>query len=161
MDEITRLTWNWDNGKIILDKILSRFQENSCELLTQTVWNLRTVVAFMSLLCLSMCLIHTNLPASTTTHPPRHPCLLFPILIFHTRSVMHLDYIAVIIDSGQVAYLTGFFIKLCRKMFGSYQSAGILKFRFYQHLQFPMPKKAETCFILNKRRSRDDTSRQN
>ena len=54
-----------------------------------------------------------------------------------------------------------FVAQLCRKMFGSYQSAGILKFRFYQHLQFPMPQKAETCFMLNKRRSRDDTSRQN
>ena len=68
---------------------------------------------------------------------------------------MHLDYIAVIIDSGQVAYLTGFFIKLCRKMFGSYQSAGILKFRFYQHLQFPMPQKSgNMLYIEQKKKSR-------
>ena len=34
-----------------------------------------------------MCLIHTKLPSSTVSHPPRHPCLLFPILIFLCRTV--------------------------------------------------------------------------
>ena len=62
-----------------------------------------------------MCLIHTNLPPSTAPHPPRHPCLLFPILIFHTRSVMCSNHIAAIIDSGQVAYLTGIFYKVMPK----------------------------------------------
>ena len=48
-----------------------------------------------------------------------------------------------------------FFIKLCRKMFGSYQSAGILKFRFYQHLQFPMPQKSgNMLYIEQKKKSR-------
>ena len=46
-------------------------------------------------------------------------------------------------------------IKLCRKMFGSYQSAGILKFRFYQHLQFPMPQKSgNMLYIEQKKKSR-------
>ena len=48
-----------------------------------------------------------------------------------------------------------FFIKLCRKIFGSYQSAGILKFRFYQHLQFPMPQKSgNMLYIEQKKKSR-------
>lgn len=68
---------------------------------------------------------------------------------------MHLDYIAVIIDSGQVAYLTGIFYKVMPKMFGSYQSAGILKFRFYQHLQFPMPQKSgNMLYVEQKKKSR-------
>ena len=64
----------------------------------------------MSLLCLSMRLIHTNLPPSTTPYPPRHPCLLFPILIFHTRSVMCSNHIAATRESSQVDCLAGFFL---------------------------------------------------
>ena len=56
-----------------------------------------------------MCLIHTNLPPSTAPHPPRHPCLLFPILIFHTRSVMCSNHIAATRESSQVDCLAGFF----------------------------------------------------
>ena len=48
-----------------------------------------------------------------------------------------------------------FVAQLCRKMFGSYQSAGILKFRFYQHLQFPMPQKSgNMLYIEQKKKSR-------
>lgn len=64
----------------------------------------------MSLLCLSMCLIHTKFPSSTTPHPPRHPCLLFPILIFHTRSVMCSNHIAAIRESSQDDCLAGIFL---------------------------------------------------
>ena len=56
-----------------------------------------------------MCLIHTNLPPSTAPHPPRHLCLLFPILIFHTRSVMCSNHIAATRESSQGAHLAGFF----------------------------------------------------
>lgn len=57
-----------------------------------------------------MCLIHTkNFRPQPPTHPPRHSCLLVPILIFHTRSVMCSNHIAATRESSQGDCLAGFF----------------------------------------------------
>ena len=109
----------------------------------------------MSLLCLSMCLIHIKLPSSTTPHPPRHPCLLFPILIFHTRSVMHLDYIAVIIDSGQVAYLAGIFYKVIPKNVWFISKCQDFEIPFLSTFAIPnAPKSENMLYIEQKKKSR-------
>jgi len=71
------------------------------------------------------------------------------------------NHIAAIIDSGQVAYLTGIFYKVMPKNVWFISKCWDFEIPFLSTFAIPnAPKEAETCFILNKRRSRDDTSRQ-